>query len=129
MTVALDPRDDVLSRLPAPVKRMLRYFLPAGFPASVTPDYIHYVKWLFLENTLSSMLYVLSMTAMMASVNVASSSVGIAAVPLTNPSETFSTCVHVSPPLCPIYRNPILTLAVSLHVSVSHCGARACRGC
>eukprot|EP01132_Coremiostelium_polycephalum_P000808 gene808-1004_t len=43
-------------------------FLPRDYPNSVTPDYIHFHKWIFVQNCLGSAAYVLSTHALLSSV-------------------------------------------------------------
>lgn len=58
---------------------ILRYFLPANYPVSVAPEYFAYVKWLFASSVIGSTIYVMTMSALLQSVNVSSNAVGIAA--------------------------------------------------
>ncbi|EGC32940.1 hypothetical protein DICPUDRAFT_155062 [Dictyostelium purpureum] len=50
------------------INKAKSYFLPKGYPNSVSPDYIHYYKWLFCQNVVGSVTYVLSTHALLTTV-------------------------------------------------------------
>ncbi|EFA85450.1 DUF647 family protein [Heterostelium album PN500] len=45
-------------------------FLPSGYPESVSQDYASYQRWIFVQNTLGSVTYMLSTHALLTSVGV-----------------------------------------------------------
>ena len=56
-----------------------RIFLPAGYPSSVTGNFMQYSAWQFVNLTTGTMTGVLSMQALLFSVGVGSASVPLAA--------------------------------------------------
>eukprot|EP01125_Pyxidicula_operculata_P000255 TRINITY_DN10334_c0_g1_i1.p1 TRINITY_DN10334_c0_g1~~TRINITY_DN10334_c0_g1_i1.p1 ORF type:complete len:462 (-),score=80.11 TRINITY_DN10334_c0_g1_i1:66-1451(-) len=79
LLVDVKSQDDFVTRLNKIASSIIGVFLPSGYPHSVTPDYIHYYKWIFVLSITGSATYVMSMTALLHSVNLASSAAGIAA--------------------------------------------------
>ncbi len=61
------------------VQPSLRMLLPAGFPSTVTPDYLQHQAWTFLKNTVSASTYVLSTHCLLTAIGMQSE----AAIPLS----------------------------------------------
>ena len=53
--------------------------MPNGYPHSVSSEYSRYIRWFIVHSSIGSASYVLSMTALLHSVNVSSGAAGIAA--------------------------------------------------
>jgi hypothetical protein len=70
----LKSKSGLLSLVPA--KRssfnVLRLLLPAGYPSSVTPDYLPHQIWTFVKNCASASTYVLSMHCLLTAVGMQS---------------------------------------------------------